>query len=166
MKRKANDTDLEASLYRKGWLRLSMGAAYALGQDRIDAEYFERPRADLRVSLEWDRENKRLTLRGGEGPFKLKVYSRRWFKKDGSPQVIRPLFMIITPRKFRVASKGLWVPSTHRFTLQKVGEKTLVLDRGAGGVRVKQRPRRRRKNRPYRNRRMPRTQPMPMGGDE
>jgi len=152
MPKKPTDIELEASLYRSGWLRLSMGAAYALGQERVDAEYFDRPRAHedlLSVSLEWDRENKRLTVRGGEGPLKLKVYSRRWFPEGGSPRSIRPLFMILTPSKFRRASKGLWVPSTHRFPLQKVAEATLILDRSAGGLKVKHR-RRRRPNRPKR----------------
>lgn len=133
MKRKSI-TDIDASLYRNGWLRLSMGAALALGQSPIDGAYFERTASErdvLRVLLEWDRLSGRLTLRGGEGPHKLRVYAR--FAKGGTRKLIQPLFMIIVPSKLLRASKGLRVPSTRRFTLTMVAERTLVLDRAGGG---------------------------------
>lgn len=57
---------LEASLDRKGYLRLSMNAAYALGQTPVDAATLGNPQKQLRISLEWDRERMALTLRGGE----------------------------------------------------------------------------------------------------
>lgn len=151
MKKRSRVTDLEASIYKIGWLRLNMGAAYALGQEPMDDTYFERPLAErnlLRVELVWDRQSERLTLRGGKGPFKLHVYSRSL--RDGElKKSIRPLFMILVPKKFLRASKGLWVPSTRRFILEKVADRTLVLDRAGGGVKVTHR-RPHRPKRPYR----------------
>lgn len=134
---KRSSKDPEASLYRVGWLRLNMAAAYALGQKPIDAAYFERPPAErelLRVLLVWDRQLGHLTLRGGEGPFTLNVYCRRAKVEHG--KTIQPLFMILIPAKFLRVSKGLGVPSTRRFTLVKVAERTLVLDRQGGAVKV------------------------------
>src|SRR5215207_3599176 len=135
MKRKKSaDSDLEASLYKIGWLRLSMAAAQALGQEPVDIAYFDRPVRDLlSVKLEWDREARRLTLRGGEGPFKVHVYRRGRLRENGTRTTgARPMFMIIIPSKFLRASPGLWVSSTHRFTLEPVAERTLVLDRDLG----------------------------------
>jgi len=130
--------DLEASLYKNGHFALSMAAAYALGQIAIDAKYFERPTSErdlLSVSLEWDQWAMRLTLRGGEGPFKLHVYSRS-LVVQGKRKLIRPLFLIIIPSKFLLASKGLRVRSTHRFKLARVADRALVLDREGGGVKT------------------------------
>lgn len=133
-RKKSDDSDLEASLYRKGWLRLNLGAAQALGQELIDTAYFDRPvRELLSVKLEWDREARRLTLRGGEGPFKVHVYRRGRLRENGTRTTgARPLFMIILPSRFLRASPGLWVASTHRFTLERLAERTLVLDRDLG----------------------------------
>jgi hypothetical protein len=41
--RRANDTEFEASLYKIGWIRLNMAAAYALGQEVVDDGYFGQP---------------------------------------------------------------------------------------------------------------------------
>ena len=133
-RKKSEDSDLAASLYRIGWLRLSTAAAYALGQQPVDSAYFDGPERDLlSVDLQWNREKGRLTIRGGKGPFKVRVYRRGRLREDGTMTTgARPLFMIIIPSKFFRASKGLWVPSTHRFTLERVAEKTLVLDREVG----------------------------------
>jgi hypothetical protein len=70
----------------------------------------------------------------------------------------RPLFMIIMPLEFLRASKGLWVSSTHRFTLDQVAEKTLVLDRELG-VKVANQRLRGPKG-PYRHRVKWRTEPV------
>jgi len=141
MKKRSKVTDLEASLYKSGWLRLNMGAAYALGQEEVDDAYFERPPAErslLSLELVWDRQKELLTLRGGQGPFKLRVYSRS-LREGELRKSIRPLFMILVPRKFLRASRELGVPSTRRFTLVKVADRTLVLDRAGGGVKVTRR---------------------------
>jgi len=149
--RRANDTEFEASLYKIGWIRLNMAAAYALGQEIVDDAYFEQPPTErnlLSIELIWDRQNKILTLRGGKGPFKLRVYSRS-VREGELRKSLRPLFMILISSKFLRASKGLWVPSTRRFTMQKVAEQTLLLDRAGGGVKVTHRTPHRPK-RPYR----------------
>ena len=154
MKRKKSaDSDLVASLNKIGWLRLSMAAAHALGQQPVDAAYFDGPERDLlSVNLQWNRVKRRLTLRGGEGPFKVRVYRRGRLRENGTRTTgARPLFMIIIPSRFFRAAKGLWVPSTHRFTLERVAEKTLVLDRELG-VKVANQRRRGPKG-PYRVRR-------------
>jgi len=148
--RRANDTEFEASLYKIGWIRLNMAAAYVLGQEVVDEAYFEQPPTErnlLSIELIWDRQTERLTLRGGKGPFKLHVYSRS-LREGELKKSIRPLFMILISSKFLRISKGLWVPSTRRFVLENVADRTLVLDRAGGGVKVTHRSRG--PKRPYR----------------
>lgn len=135
--RKAS-VSLSATLYKVGWIRLSAGAASALGQRVVDESYFSQPCAErplLGVSLHWDHAASQLTLRGDGGPFKMHVYHRP----------ASPLFLIIAGTFIR-SQRGLWVPSSLRFPLVEIAERTLVLDRGGEFVRVK-RPRSRRKRR-------------------
>lgn len=138
MSPRKGSVSLSATLYKVGWIRLSAGAAFALGQGPVDESFFSQPPAErplLGVSLHWDHAARQLTLRGGEGSFKLHVYHR-----PGSP-----LFLIIAGTFIR-SQRGLWVPSSRRFPLVEVAERTLVLSRGGGYVRVK-RPLSRRKRR-------------------
>lgn len=136
MSPRAASVSLSATVYKVGWIRLSAGAASALGQGPADESFFSRAPAErslLGVSLHWDHAARRLTLRGDEGPFKLHVYHR--------PS--SPLFLIIAGTFIR-SQRGLWVPSSRRFPLIEIAERTLVLNRGGECVRVK-RPRSRRR---------------------
>lgn len=134
MSPRAASVSLSATLYKVGWIRLSAGAAAALGQGPIDRSPQRLPESSLlRVSLDWDAFTLQLTLRGGEGPFKLHVYHR----------TRTPIFLIISYAFFR-SSKGLRVRATTKFPLDEVGERKLVLSRGGESLKVS-RPRRKRR---------------------
>ena len=119
---------MEATLYKIGSIRLSPAAALALGQAPVGPDFFNQPpseRSLLRASLHWDRSAGQLTIRGGEGPFKLHLYHRS----------SSPLYLIIASSFFR-RSRGLPVRAARRFPLLNLGARTLVLDREGDSVKV------------------------------
>jgi hypothetical protein len=122
---------MTATLYKIGSIRLNASAALALGQAPVGPDFFLLPPAErplLRVSLHWDRSTHLLTLRGGEGPFKLHVYRHARC----------PLFLLIASAFFR-RSRGLRVPAARRFPLSETADRTLVLNREGESVKVSHR---------------------------
>jgi hypothetical protein len=130
----------QATIYKIGTIRLNASAAEGLGLEHVDADYFSRPlteRQSLSISLDWSRSSRLLTIRGGDGPYRLHVYP-----KAGT----LPCFLIIASAFFRQAV-GLRVPAARRFGLVEIEERALTLNRDDPySIKVS---RRRRRGRPY-----------------